>query len=367
MEVTRAVPPAVAPHPRLAVLADDLTGAADAAAPFAVRGLAVSVALTAAPPDDVEVLALVTDNRWRPADEADTRMRAAVARARAWGADRLFVKIDSTLRGRVRAEVTTALDGWGGTNAVATPAFPGQGRTVDHGALVVHGETTVTDIAEHFPAGVRTVDAGTHDDLVRIARGIVDDGAVAVGSGGLARAVAEVLVHSPGARRAPDARVTGVLLVVGTTHATTQDQVVALLAAGSERIVVDGTTPWPVDAATSALRNGRRVLLTIRVDHDVAADSAEAAELAEQLARVVAAIVAGAPSVGLVLTGGATALAVATALGAREFRLLSEVTEGLPLGELVTGDRRIPTVTKSGGFGGADSLCRAAEALEECA
>lgn len=367
MEVTRAVPPADAAPLRLAVLADDLTGAADAAAPFAARGLEVSVALTATVPDAVEVLALVTDNRWRPVDEAASRMRAAVAQAREWGARRLFVKIDSTLRGRVRGEVTTALDAWGSTNAVATPAFPGQGRTVHHGALAVHGKTTVPDIRDHFPAGVRTVDARTHDDLVGIAHGIVADGAVAVGSGGLGRALADVLVSSRGARRVPAAGAGGVLIAVGTTHATTQDQVAALLASGGERFLVGESTPSPVDAAARALRDGRRVVVTSRVDHDVAADSGEAAELAEQLARVVAAIVAAAPSAGLVLTGGATALAVARALGAVEFRLLSEVAEGLPLGELVTDDRRIPTVTKSGGFGAADSLCRAAEALEECA
>jgi uncharacterized protein YgbK (DUF1537 family) len=367
MEVTRTVPPADAAHPRLAVLADDLTGAADAAAPFALRGLDVSVALGATVPDAVEVLALVTDNRWRPADEAAGRMRAAVGRARAWGAERLFVKIDSTLRGRVRAEVATALGAWGSGHAVATPAFPAQGRTVHGGALLVHGETTVADIGDHFPAGVATMDARTPDDLLGIARRIVDDGAVAVGSGGLARAVAEVLVRAPGPRPVPELRAVGVLLVVGTTHAATQDQVAALLAAGGERIVVDSSAPWPVDAAASALRDGGRVVVTSRVDHDVPVDSPEAAELAERLARVVAAIVAGAPSVGLVLTGGATALAVATALGAAEFRLLSEVTEGLPLGELVIGDRRIPTVTKSGGFGAADSLRHAAEALEECA
>jgi uncharacterized protein YgbK (DUF1537 family) len=44
--------------------------------------------------------------------------------------------------------------------------------------------------------------------------------------------------------------------------------------------------------------------------------------------------------------------------------LLSEVTPGLPQGEMVWGDRPIPVVTKSGGFGAQDALCRAAEALE---
>jgi uncharacterized protein YgbK (DUF1537 family) len=367
MEVLAAGPPVDSARLRLVVVADDLTGAADAAAPFAARGLDVSVALTSAAPEAVDVLAVVTDNRWRPADEAVARMRAAVTRARERHPGLLFLKIDSTLRGRVRAEVSVALDAWGSGTAVATPAFPAQGRTVHRGALVVHGETTVTDIGRYFPDSVRTVDARTHDELVRIARHIVDDAAVAVGSGGLARALADVLVGAPVARRLPGGPVTGVLVVVGTRHATTDEQVAVLLAAGADRIVVDRSTAWPVDAATSALRTGRRVMLTSEVEVDVAPDSPEAAALAEQLARVVAAIVAGAPSAGLVLTGGATALAVATALGATELRLLSEVTDGLPLGAFTTGDRRIPVVTKSGGFGAPNSLCRAAEALEECA
>jgi hypothetical protein len=56
---------------------------ADAAPPLVVRGLDVSIALTAAAPNAVGVLAPVTDNRWRPADGAATRVHAAVARARA--------------------------------------------------------------------------------------------------------------------------------------------------------------------------------------------------------------------------------------------------------------------------------------------
>jgi uncharacterized protein YgbK (DUF1537 family) len=367
MEVMGTVPPVDAPHRRLVVIADDLTGAADAAAPFADRGLDVSVALNSAAPDAVDVLALVTDNRWRAPGAAAARMREAVARAREWRPDLLFLKIDSTLRGRVRADVSVALDAWGGSTALATPAFPAQNRIVRQGSLLVHGETTVRDVGEHFPPGVRTVDAQTHDQLVEIAGQVVEKGAVAIGSGGLARALAEVMVRIPVTARPPAAAVVGVLLVVGTGHAVTRDQATVLLAAGADHVVVGNRTSRPVEAATTALRLGRRVLLTGEVPDDVAADSPEATALVEHLAGVVAAIVAGTPSAGLVLTGGATALAAATALGATELRLLSEVSEGLPHGELVIGDRRIPVVTKSGGFGAPDSLCRAAEALEECA
>jgi uncharacterized protein YgbK (DUF1537 family) len=80
---------------------------------------------------------------------------------------------------------------------------------------------------------------------------------------------------------------------------------------------------------------------------------------------VVARAVEERPRLGLVLTGGATALAVATALGASSLRVLSEAAEGLPLGELVVGGRRVPVVTKSGGFGRQDALRRAVDALED--
>jgi uncharacterized protein YgbK (DUF1537 family) len=347
----------------LAVVADDLTGAADAAAPFAARGLAVSVALSPADPAGVEVLALLTDNRRRPAAEAAERMRAAVARVRDWAPETLFVKIDSTLRGQVHADVSGALDAWGGAGAVATPAFPAQGRTVRGGALVVHGETTVVRIEEHFPAGARVVDAETHDDLVALARRILDGGCVAVGSGGLSRALAAVLVDPPRPALRPRTGVTGVLVVVGTPHAVTRAQVAALREAGAALVVAG---PYAAEAAGAALRAGRRAVLTCEVDGEVEPESPAAAALAEKLAAVVSAVLEAVPAVGLVLTGGATALAVATALGATEVRLLAEVAEGLPLGELVMGDRRVPVVTKSGGFGARDALWRAAEALEAC-
>jgi uncharacterized protein YgbK (DUF1537 family) len=346
---------------RLAVVADDLTGAADAAAPFAVRGLRVSVVLSGTPAPDAEVLALLTDNRWRSPAEAAARMRAAVGQVREWAPGMLFVKIDSVLRGQVHADVGGALAAWRVSGAVATPAFPAQGRTVRDGALLVHGREAVDRVADHFPAGVRVVDAETHDDLVALARGIVESGCVAVGSGGLSRALATVLVDPPLPQAPPRQTVTGVLVVAGTPHPVTREQVAELESAGAE-LVPDG--PDAAAAATTALTAGRRVVLACEPDDHVEPEGPAATALAAQLSRTVAAVVEAVPSVGLVLTGGTTALAVATALGATELRLLAEVAEGLPLGELVTAERRISTVTKSGGFGTRDALRCAAEALE---
>lgn len=339
----------------LAVLADDLTGAADAAAPFAARGFDVAVELSGGTPD-AEVLAVLTDNRWRPAAEAAQRMRAAVERLRTWGPDLLFVKIDSTLRGRVRDDVAVALEAWQPAGAVATPAFPAQGRVVKGGALIVHGEATVADVRERFPADVQVLDAQTDDDLANIARRILDEGAVAIGSGGLSAALAHALAARTARSGEPGGPSSNVLLVAGSPHEVTRAQAARALAAGA--VAAAG-----VDAAVAALAAGRNVVLTCDVDGHVEPDSPQAARLAVQLAATVRRIVDGAPGIGLVLTGGATALAVATALGANEFRIRSEVAPGLPRGELVIGDRLIPTVTKSGGFGAEDALVRAAESL----
>jgi len=78
-------------------------------------------------------------------------------------------------------------------------------------------------------------------------------------------------------------------------------------------------------------------------------------------------LLSAAPGSALVVTGGSTALAVADVLGAGSLRLLGEVAAGVALGELRVGDRPIPTITKSGGFGAPEALLRAVEHLEECA
>lgn len=360
---------AVTASSRVAILADDLTGAADAAAPFADRGFRVSVALDAdaEPAPDVDVLAVVTDSRWRSDPQAADAARAAVARLQRWYPGMLFVKIDSTLRGRVREDVSVALGQWGATCAVATPAFPAQGRVVRGGSLVVHGRTVVDRVADHFPPGVRVVDAVDAGDLLDVARDVLDRGAVAVGSGGLARALADVLVvpRPPAPRSPASAPPCGVLLVVGTAHPVTREQSRALLEHGALSVVVRPAGAPPVAAAAAALAEGRRVLLSCDPGTDVDPDSAAAVALAEEIAGTVRAVIERAPAAALVLTGGATALAVACALDATELRLRREVSEGLPLGELVIGDRRLPVVTKSGGFGDENALIRAAEALEE--
>lgn len=352
---------------RLAVVADDLTGAADAAAPFADRGAEVSVVLDGPPPRGTEVLALVTDGRWRAPGDAAARAASAVATARHWGASRLFVKVDSTLRGNVRAEVAGALAAWGPSPVVATPAFPAQGRVVADGRLHLHGDVQVREVATSFPDDVPVSDARDEADLLALARRAAAEGAVAVGSAGLARALAAVLAPGRAVPRRPH-DVVGVLVVVGTTHAAGRAQADLLVRAGVPcRALTDGAVDGLTELAGRLAEGGRVLLTTPLPPADLDVDGPAAQDVADALGRAAVALLTAAPACALVVTGGSTALAVARALGASALRLLGEVSAGVALGELVGGARTVPTVLRSGGFGAPDALLRAVELLEECA
>jgi uncharacterized protein YgbK (DUF1537 family) len=86
--------------------------------------------------------------------------------------------------------------------------------------------------------------------------------------------------------------------------------------------------------------------------------------LVDTLGRLTAnAVGAGAPVMGLVLTGGDTANAVTAALRADAIEIIEEVEPGIPLG-LAMGQYDTLIVTKAGGFGSASSLVKSVERIE---
>jgi uncharacterized protein YgbK (DUF1537 family) len=141
-----------APAVSVGIVADDLTGANDSAVQFATRGWATSLVLVDGPLDartPGSVLALVSDARAQGARAATASTTECVARLRDAGAARLFLKIDSTMRGSVAEQVGGALDAWRRAHpdafALICPAYPAMGRTVEAGRLLVNGagvETT---------------------------------------------------------------------------------------------------------------------------------------------------------------------------------------------------------------------------------
>jgi uncharacterized protein YgbK (DUF1537 family) len=146
------------------IVADDLTGAADACVAFVMRGLSGAVMFEAsktgeasaspspasggAPDAELDVIAISTDSRGLPPSLAAERTGAAVRQHVESGtaAPWVFKKIDSTLRGPVGAEIDAAMTAAGATVAIVAPAFPAMGRIVDRGILRTTGRGAMSDV-----------------------------------------------------------------------------------------------------------------------------------------------------------------------------------------------------------------------------
>ena len=231
-----------------------------------------------------------------------------------------------------RARSAAARAATGAELTLIAPAFPATGRTTAGGYQRVHGRTLghLPSLlgARHAEAGEAVLaaggavvcDAATDADLAAIVRAGLSCGrrVLWVGSGGLAHALAETFPARP-APAAP--RAAGpVLVVAGSPSPVARGQLAAVARAGVA--VVDDPA-----ALARELAAGR-----------------DAAVTRAELAR---------PGIGgLVVTGGATARAVAATLGARRLRLLAEPEPGVVAGLLDD----LPIVLKAGGFGSPRTL-----------
>ena len=126
---------------RLAIIADDFTGAADAGVQFAARGrpCALVTSLASLSPVTAEVVAVDVESRSLSPEAAAAAVRSAVAALRAAGFERFYKKIDSTLRGNLGAEIDALMEEAGCGLALVAPAAPRNLRTVVEGECFVAG------------------------------------------------------------------------------------------------------------------------------------------------------------------------------------------------------------------------------------
>ncbi len=384
----------------IAVIADDLTGAADAGVQFVRAGYRTAVVFhgEVAPTADVDAVSFDTDSRNMPAGFAAKRVVDVAREVR--GARVVYKKLDSTLRGNVAAELAVAFGASRCSRTVVAPAFPEAGRTTVGGTQLVHGapvdQTEMRDdpqtpvreahvptlLAGAFssvgtlgaedvpdPERVRLVleenecvvaDAQCDSDLEALVRAVPDPARVLwAGSAGLAYAIGSVYpgprAGDVGERRAP---VRPVLVVVGSLSGVAREQVRRLVDEYGE-VSVEAAGEDAVAAARVALSGG-----TCAVVHSPEQKNASGEAVIGRLAEVVARLSDERLFGGLVMTGGATAVGVARRLGATGIELVGEVEAGVPVGALI-GPKPYPVVTKAGGFGGPDTLVRAVQALAQ--
>ncbi|HXP97332.1 MAG TPA: four-carbon acid sugar kinase family protein [Telmatospirillum sp.] len=411
---------------RWLIIADDLTGAADCGIAFAKTGMGTMVSWgNGAMETRSAVLSVDADSRRLSAEDA-ARRHVEILTSRHRAGHAFYKKIDSTLRGQPAAELAAQLDylarerNGNAPLAIVAPSFPGTGRTVVEGRLLLDGrplegsmlwarDHSYTDaslpnvlagaglrakvlplscVREGAPKiaafladarwkGVAAVvcDAVEESDLEAIATGslLLADMVVWVGSGGLAAHLARQVTPSrnePLPLR-PSSGHRSLLVVVGSVAEASRRQADLLVAANlvqpilveADALFAGPTSPaWQTLAARLAEGLAANQDILLEIVSSAAPNLTRGAELAGHLAQLVAPY-AGSIG-GLIATGGDTACALLSHLGVGAIHLVDEVEAGVPIG-ITDGGLSIPVITKAGAFGSDETLCRCVRALKQ--
>ena len=124
----------------IGVIADDLTGAAEIGAVGLRHGLRADVILTGAPGGDADLICVDTDSRSCDSFEAAQRATKAARMLQDCGAEWIYKKTDSVLRGNVTPEIEAIVSQLGLSGALFVPANPSLGRTIENGQYFVRGQ-----------------------------------------------------------------------------------------------------------------------------------------------------------------------------------------------------------------------------------
>jgi uncharacterized protein YgbK (DUF1537 family) len=365
---------------RTFIIADDLTGACDAAVAFSRAGVDTEVLLDMehSVGDGPEVRAICTETRNVPVEQAIGTLQRVAHRQDLGHYEQIFKKIDSVFRGNTFHEIKATIDVFHNYLAVIAPAYPALGRTSSDGMLRVRdiaGESSIPvrerlhaiglhprwiapghsaqhieqQMSQSLREGNRAVfcDANTAEDLqsiVRAARAMqtrIPTRILWIGSAGLAHALAD---HLPIAEQPLEHPTDGAVLIFsGSDHPVTQRQIAALHEQHEVFI-------WPtVDSGKKPTDS----IIVFRIERGHTTEEEIRAAVSSLMPQTISC---------LFLTGGDTAMLVCRALGIHSLRLHHEFEPGIPQataeGGLFAG---CTVILKSGGFGSADVLCRIAK------
>jgi uncharacterized protein YgbK (DUF1537 family) len=377
---------------RVLVLADDLTGALEVGAKFALAGVSALVTTElSAPPlgleDSTVVLVVDTDSRHVSASEADRRVRGLARGAHDATFRYLYKKTDSTLRGNIGSELAAVLEEWPDSALLYVPAYPQMGITARRGSLYLDGipvsnTTFGTDLLNpvrgshiasllgrncHLPImsikastiggetrpGLYICDCETDTDIEEAARAFMGSSTFCLAAGPCCFASHLAwLIQLPRRKVQPLPALGSALIVNGSLHEVSVRQVrnarqngFGLMHKESIRVSVDHSR-WIILDTQS--RPGESPL-----------------DFAKQVGQIVCQILTRVSFDALIIFGGDTAHAIVEAIGNPPIYPVNEVLEGIPVSKVKTarlslhsGDRGrdLHLITKAGGFGPVDVL-----------
>ncbi len=397
------------------IIADDFTGACDTGLQFVRAGFSASVISgpreSEMPP--VDVIVCNTESRNGTPDSARQCVHTACLPLRALRPSLVYKKVDSTIRGNIGAEIDAVMESLAINTVIVAPAFPEAGRTTVHGQHLLDGvPLDESELAADPGAPVRDSNlprvlatpstGGTdriqvrHIDLSDVSRGglhlrscmasrdservlFVCDAAhpedlrsvaeaaaglkptpLLSGSAGLAQFLPQAFsLQSARPFSVPLQPCPGpVLVVVGSIQSHSRRQTDRLLTmTGAREFRCGSDTFKPALEHLNSTRDAVTVLSLL-----------ETSDLEGSLRQLIA--VAGdliqdtRQMAGVAVTGGTTAMALITALGATGVEIVEAVGPEVPICRLADGRfHGLRLVTKAGALGDEDVFIKTVERL----
>jgi len=406
--------PLLSPHAPVPVLvvADDLSGGADAGVQFARPGRPSLLQLDPGhrPTDARRFSAWVVDTESRSLAAADAAARVTRCCPPGPAAQCLYKKIDSTLRGNIGAEIEALMSRSGIRRTLICPAYPDQGRKIVGGRLYIgsdpmqirsgvgqemfphtnhlpsllRNQTSLPVIELERPAAGRTLqellaqveqraegifvlDASNEAELERIAQAGLELGSACLlcGSAGLAAHFSRQIDPKPPDFKPLPINCGKILVVAGSRQAVTLSQIERLLGGLPAQVV-------PLVVGVDRHVHLAAPIESIPADELLVLSSASLPylegreeQIAGDLAHIARRVVRACRMEAMVLTGGATALAVCRDLGVGTLEIIHEILPGVPLSRVLDGKcGGTWVVTKAGGFGDRSTLVRILEFMK---
>ena len=406
---------------KLLILADDFTGALDTGVQFAKAGAAPHI-ITDGDADlntlssKAETVVMVTDTRHLPAQAAYEVICQIAARAVGAGIPYLYKKTDSVLRGNIGSELAALLDTVPVPLIPFVPAYPKLRRITRNGTHYID-KTPVSqsvfgqdpfepvissDVSEiicqqrrvkvisvregdPFPRSdgepkIAVFDADSDQRLRQIGEQAKAAGAMRVmaGCAGFAEFLPSLLglSHRESSLDAPSS---GLLVISGSLNPITLDQIKRAKEAGfgfitlSRRQKTEGffdsedLNVFIQQALTLYHTNPRLIIETISEVDDVCHgedDHQLRQTVAENIGALTAHLVRAGIDGALMITGGDTLRGFMDRMDSKEIIPECEIEPGVVLSRVITEERELLLISKSGGMGGQEVFLNAAKFLD---
>jgi uncharacterized protein YgbK (DUF1537 family) len=363
----------------IAVIADDLTGAAELGGIGLRHGLRTEIRTIVPQHTTTHLLIIAADSRSKPEPAAIEEMTAITRQLKLLRPEWVYKKTDSVLRGHVTAELKAHLQILDLQSALLIPANPGLGRTIRDGHYYLNGKPVhhsafsldpefpiySSDIRDmlHEPvllrkpeetlpdSGITIGEVETTADLQTWARHMPAD-TLAAGAAGFFTALLDQRFPSFPTINGHQSLNTPLLFISGTTFDRSRDSIRRQLQAGGPvRYMPENATDTWHDEVAGLLQKQNKAIVAI----DPAQYNRSARELRNSMAEAIDNILKKTTPAEIIIEGGATAYAILQTLGWHTFIPEQELAPGLIRMRVAEAPQIFVTV-KPGSYPWPDSI-----------